>query len=80
MPIYEYKCKDCDHTFEKIQKMSEDPITKCPQCSEESVVKLISAPGFRLKGEGWYETDFKRGGDKRDSLNPTQRKNLYSED
>ena len=61
MPIYEYKCSNCSHEFEKIQKISEEPIKECPKCNKKSVSKLISAPSFRLKGSGWYETDFKTG-------------------
>ncbi len=61
MPIYEYQCTDCEHEFETIQKISEDVLTTCPNCSKESLVKKISAAGFRLKGGGWYETDFKSG-------------------
>lgn len=59
MPIYEYVCNDCGHEFEKLQKMSEAPLRDCPACDEESLKKKISAPGFRLSGSGWYETDFK---------------------
>jgi putative FmdB family regulatory protein len=59
MPIYEYKCDTCAETLEKLQKMSDDPITLCPNCGEESLNKQISAAGFRLSGTGWYETDFK---------------------
>ncbi len=59
MPIYEYRCNDCGHEMEAIQKMSDDPMKNCPICKESSLKKLISAAGFRLKGSGWYETDFK---------------------
>jgi putative FmdB family regulatory protein len=59
MPIYEYQCEHCNHTLEAIQKMSEGPLKECPQCQKESLKKLVSAAGFRLKGTGWYETDFK---------------------
>ena len=61
MPIYDYKCSKCDHQFEVIQKFSEKPIKKCPKCELNSVSKMVSAPSFRLKGGGWYETDFKTG-------------------
>lgn len=61
MPIYEYQCESCHHSLDALQKMSDDPLKKCPECGEESLNKLISAPGFRLKGDGWYETDFKKG-------------------
>ncbi len=60
MPIYEYACKNCDHTLDALQKMDEDPLVYCPSCGEAKLRKLISAPRFRLKGEGWYETDFKK--------------------
>jgi putative FmdB family regulatory protein len=61
MPIYEYRCEKCGHEMEAIQKMSDDPLTECPACGEATLKKLISAAGFRLKGGGWYETDFKSG-------------------
>lgn len=61
MPIYEYQCNACGHRFEKLQKLSADPIRDCPECAQAEVRKLISAAGFRLKGSGWYETDFKTG-------------------
>jgi putative FmdB family regulatory protein len=61
MPIYEYRCQSCGHEFEAIQKLSEAPLTTCPACSQESLRKKVSAAGFRLKGGGWYETDFKAG-------------------
>ncbi len=60
MPIYEYACKNCDHTLDALQKMDEEPLVFCPSCGEAGLKKLISAPRFRLKGEGWYETDFKK--------------------
>jgi len=59
MPIYEYQCKACEHLFDVLQKMSDDPLTYCPECGEPELRKLLSAPNFRLKGGGWYETDFK---------------------
>jgi len=59
MPIYEYVCSDCGHDFEKLQKMSDAPLVDCPACEKQSLKKKISAPGFRLSGSGWYETDFK---------------------
>jgi putative FmdB family regulatory protein len=62
VPIYEYQCVDCGHRLEKIQKFSDDPLKDCPECGQSSLQKLISAAGFRLKGGGWYETDFKSGG------------------
>ena len=64
MPIYEYQCEACEHKLEKIQKMSDDPLVDCPQCHEPKLKKLVSAAAFRLKGKGWYETDFKTGSKK----------------
>ena len=64
MPIYEYACGSCEHRFETIQRASEDALVDCPSCGEGALKKLLSAPNFRLKGSGWYETDFKTG-DKR---------------
>ena len=61
MPIYEYRCGDCDHQLEVVQKLSEGPIVSCPECKKDSLKKIISAAGFRLKGDGWYETDVKAG-------------------
>ena len=59
MPIYEYRCDNCGHELETIQKISESPLKLCPACSTEGLRKKISAAVFRLKGKGWYETDFK---------------------
>ncbi len=64
MPIYEYRCDDCGHQLEKLQKLSDAPLTDCPQCNSQGLRKLISAAGFRLSGSGWYETDFKSGNKK----------------
>ncbi len=64
MPIYEYQCEDCGHEMEAIQKMSDAPLIDCPDCGKPALKKLISAAGFRLKGGGWYETDFKSGSKK----------------
>lgn len=61
MPIYEYQCRKCGHKFDKLQKISDDPLIDCPDCAQPELTKLISAAGFRLKGSGWYETDFKTG-------------------
>ncbi|MBT8145090.1 MAG: zinc ribbon domain-containing protein [Gammaproteobacteria bacterium] len=61
MPIYEYQCESCGHQLEALQKVSDPRLTDCPQCSESALVKRVSAPSFRLKGGGWYETDFKTG-------------------
>lgn len=69
MPIYEYRCNACDHELEAIQKMSDPPLQECPHCGRPALQKRISAAGFRLKGGGWYETDFKGG----------RKKNLHGE-
>lgn len=61
MPIYEYQCTKCGHELESLQKISDPPLTDCPECGAEALQKLVSAAGFRLKGGGWYETDFKSG-------------------
>ncbi len=64
MPIYGYACSHCDHSFDALQKMSDPKLRDCPECGEATLKKQLSAPKFRLKGQGWYETDFKTG-DKR---------------
>lgn len=59
MPFYEYECSKCGYHDEVLQKISDKPLKKCPSCGKDGLKKLISAPVFRLKGSGWYETDFK---------------------
>ena len=59
MPFYEYECQACKFYTEVMQKISDAPLTKCPSCGKRRLKKLVSAPVFRLKGGGWYETDFK---------------------
>lgn len=59
MPIYDYHCSACGHELEIMQKISDDPITTCPNCHAETLSKQVTAPSFRLGGSGWYETDFK---------------------
>ncbi len=61
MPIYEYQCTECEHKLESLQKISAAPLTDCPACDKPALKKLVSAASFRLKGGGWYETDFKTG-------------------
>ena len=74
MPIYEYQCDRCEHKLQILQKISEEPLKDCPECNETTLKKLISAASFRLKGGGWYETDFKTGDKKQlaesDSVSP----------
>lgn len=67
MPIYEYRCSACGMEKEFLQKVSDPVLTRCPECGKETLVKLLSAAGFQLKGSGWYATDFKGGGAKADS-------------
>jgi len=65
MPIYEYLCTGCHHTFDVLQKLHDEPVRKCPKCSEDKATRLVSAAGFQLKGTGWYATDFKNKGGKK---------------
>ncbi|KHF25999.1 FmdB family zinc ribbon protein [Solemya velum gill symbiont] len=65
MPIYDYLCGACGHEHEAMQKMNDAPLTTCPECGEDELKKQLSAAGFRLKGGGWYETDFKGGNSKK---------------
>lgn len=65
MPFYEYECSSCGNALEVMQQMSDAPLTDCPKCGEKALKKLISAAGFRLGGKGWYETDFKSDGNKK---------------
>ena len=73
MPIYGYACNGCEHGFDALQKMSDPKLVDCPECGEPSLRKLMSAPKFRLKGKGWYETDFKTG-DKRNIAGDSDKK------
>lgn len=61
MPFYEYRCENCGHDMEALQRISDEPLVDCPECGQPALKKLVSAAGFRLKGGGWYETDFKGG-------------------
>ena len=71
MPFYEYQCRSCVHELEAMQKVSDAPLRKCPECGKSQLKRLMSAPVFRLKGGGWYETDFK--GDKDSQRNLADR-------
>ena len=64
MPIYEYQCQACQHHLEALQKISDEPLKLCPACNKAELKKMVSASAFRLKGGGWYETDFKTGNKK----------------
>jgi putative FmdB family regulatory protein len=61
MPIYAYRCSSCGLEQDVMQKMADAPLTTCPQCKTETFAKQLTAPGFQLKGNGWYQTDFKGG-------------------
>src|SRR5712672_1718432 len=68
MPFYEYQCKSCGHALEAMQKVNDSPLKKCPDCGKPKLTRLMSAPVFRLKGGGWYETDFKGDQDNKKNL------------
>jgi putative FmdB family regulatory protein len=68
MPFYEYQCSVCSHHVEVLQKISDAPLRKCPDCGKSTMQRLISAPVFRLKGAGWYETDFKSEGEQKRNI------------
>ncbi|MFS8607780.1 MAG: zinc ribbon domain-containing protein [Gammaproteobacteria bacterium] len=68
MPIYEYRCEECGHELDALQKLSDEPLRDCPECEQPALKRLISAPAFRLKGGGWYETDFKSDKEKKRNL------------
>jgi putative FmdB family regulatory protein len=68
MPIYEYRCQSCGHTLDALQKISDPHLTDCPDCGKSALKRLMSAPSFRLKGGGWYETDFKSDKEKKRNL------------
>ncbi len=68
MPIYAFECPACGHDFERLQKLSDADPTDCPACGQAGVRRQLTAPSFRLAGGGWYETDFKKDGDKKRNL------------
>lgn len=72
MPIYDFACSACGHSFERLQKLSDADPSVCPDCGKESVSRQVTAPSFRLAGSGWYETDFKKDGDKKKNLADTK--------
>ena len=67
MPIYQYQCADCGHTLEALQKMSDPNLLDCSECKAPALIKQVTAAAFKLKGTGWYETDFKNSGKKPES-------------
>tara|TARA_Y100001936_G_scaffold254024_1_gene323636 strand:+ start:2191 stop:2484 length:294 start_codon:yes stop_codon:yes gene_type:complete len=76
MPIYEYQCTSCGSKKEHLQKLNDEPISICPSCDSNSYIKLISAPGFKLKGSGWYATDFKNGSTLKTDTNKNNKSTL----
>jgi len=68
MPIYAFECAACGHSFERLQRLSDADPSQCPQCDAEAIRRQLTAPQFRLAGGGWYETDFKKDGDKKRNL------------
>ena len=67
MPIYQYACRSCGHSLEALRKISDEPLKVCPNCNEPELTKQLTAAAFKLKGTGWYETDFKNSGKKEES-------------
>ena len=72
MPIYEYRCDACGHELDALQKISDAQLVDCPECDASALRRLISKPSFRLKGSGWYETDFKSDNEKKRNLAGTK--------
>ena len=68
MPIYAFECTQCGHRFDRLQKLSDPDPDTCPSCGQSTVKRQVTAPAFRLAGSGWYETDFKKDGDKKRNL------------
>ena len=79
MPFYEYECPHCGYHDEVLQKISDKPLTKCPNCGKKGLKKLMSAPLFRLKGSGWYETDFKSDKENKRNLAGADKEEAKSE-
>ncbi len=75
MPIYAYKCAECGHQMDVIRKVSDPPLTECPNCGKPALVKQVTAAGFQLKGAGWYVTDFRDqgSGKKKDTAKPDEK-------
>ena len=79
MPIYEYQCEGCGHQFDIIQKISDEKLTLCEECNQHKLRKLVTSAGFKLKGTGWYETDFKTGKKKNISSNESSKSDKSTE-
>ena len=68
MPIYAFECTQCGHSFDRLQKLSDPDPDTCPNCGAQAIKRQLTAPAFRLSGSGWYETDFKKDGDRKRNL------------
>jgi putative FmdB family regulatory protein len=79
MPFYEYECQACKYYAEVMQKISDAPLTRCPSCGKRTLKKLVSVPVFRLKGSGWYETDFKSDKENRRNLHGAEKEEAKAE-
>ena len=79
MPFYEYECPHCGYDEEVLQKITDKPLTKCPSCGKKGLRKLMSAPVFRLKGSGWYETDFKSDKENKRNLHGADKEEAKAE-
>jgi putative FmdB family regulatory protein len=79
MPFYEYECEACKYYAEVMQKISDAPLTRCPSCGKRALKKLVSVPVFRLKGSGWYETDFKSDKENRRNLHGAEKEEAKAE-
>jgi putative FmdB family regulatory protein len=79
MPFYEYECPNCGYRDEVLQKITDKPLKKCPSCGKTGLKKLMSAPVFRLKGSGWYETDFKSDKENKRNLAGADKEEAKSE-
>jgi putative FmdB family regulatory protein len=79
MPFYEYECEACKYYAEVMQKISDAPLTRCPSCGKDALKKLLSVPVFRLKGAGWYETDFKSDKETRRNLHGAEKEEAKAE-
>jgi putative FmdB family regulatory protein len=79
MPFYEYECQACKYYAEVMQKISDVPLTRCPSCGKRALKKLVSVPVFRLKGSGWYETDFKSDKENRRNLHGAEKEEAKAE-
>src|SRR6516165_2932291 len=79
MPFYEYECQACKYYAEVMQKISDTPLTRCPSCGKRALKKLVSVPVFRLKGGGWYETDFKSDKENKRNLHGAEKEEPKAE-